>query len=391
MVSPDLLSVASVLADPLTPGPYFLEPCPPDQRLALPSSSYLIPYFDALDKYLDVGPPVYFIADHVNVSSRQGQQALCGRFTTCLDLSIANTLEAERKRPDVSYLANPPAVWIDDFLQWLNPVLETCCRVRIDDPNTFCTPNDPERRCQPCFLDKDPPFDFTMNGLPEGEEFIRYLQHWLESPTDEECPLGGRSSYANAVSLGTEKTGDGGNRTVVKASHFRTYHTPLKTQEDFINALAAARRVADDLGKRTGAKVYAYSLFYVFFDQVRISVIPYDSVDRSLTSLLCFLRSDQYAHIVPITVQVLTLALVAVLLITSLLLGSFRTGSLVTLTCALTVFEVMGMMGVWGISLNAISLVNLVISLGIAVEFCSHVARAFMGAGGGGLPWGHPE
>jgi hypothetical protein len=43
-------------------------------------------------------------------------------------------------------------------------------------------------------------------------------------------------------------------------------------------------------------------------------------------------------------------------------------------------------MGFWGISLNAISLVNLVISLGIAVEFCSHIARAFMGAGTG-LPY----
>jgi len=56
---------------------------------------------------------------------------------------------------------------------------------------------------------------------------------------------------------------------------------------------------------------------------------------------------------------------------------------------ALTVVSVMGVMGIWGISLNAISLVNLVISLGIAVEFCSHVARAFMGAGAG-LPVDHP-
>jgi len=50
---------------------------------------------------------------------------------------------------------------------------------------------------------------------------------------------------------------------------------------------------------------------------------------------------------------------------------------------ALTVITVMGVMAVWGISLNAISLVNLVISLGIAVEFCAHVARAFMSAGTG--------
>lgn len=54
-------------------------------------------------------------------------------------------------------------------------------------------------------------------------------------------------------------------------------------------------------------------------------------------------------------------------------------------------------MGIWHISLNAISLVNLVISIGIGVEFCSHIARAFMGAGSGmnntggaGLPHSHP-
>lgn len=61
-----------------------------------------------------------------------------------------------------------------------------------------------------------------------------------------------------------------------------------------------------------------------------------------------------------------------------------------TAVCALAVLNVMGVMGFWGISLNAISLVNLVISLGIAVEFCSHIARAFMGAGQG-LPFDHPS
>ena len=92
---------------------------------------------------------------------------------------------------------------------------------------------------------------------------MRYLRHWLVSPTDEECPLGGKASYGNAISLSAD------NSSVV-ASHFRTYHTPLKTQEDFINALAAARRVADDLSRRTKATVYPYSLFYVFFDQVSL-------------------------------------------------------------------------------------------------------------------------
>lgn len=88
------------------------------------------------------------------------------------------------------------------------------------------------------------------------------------------------------------------------------------------------------------------------------------------------------------TVEVLFLALVAVMGITTVLLGSWQTAATVTGVCLLAVLNVMGIMGYWHISLNAISLVNLVISLGIAVEFCSHIARAFMGAGQG-LPYDH--
>ncbi|OCF62140.1 niemann-Pick C1 protein [Kwoniella mangroviensis CBS 10435] len=319
-----------------------------DQRLALPSDSYLVPYFNALDAYLDVGPPVYFVAQGADVPTRHGQQQLCERFTTCMDLSVANTLEAERKRPESSFVASPPAAWIDDFLQWTNPTFESCCRVRKTDPTVFCSPRDSERLCRPCFEGEE--WDATMNGLPQGEDFMRYLQQWLISPTNEECPLGGQAPYSSAVKLAND------NSTVL-ASHFRTYHTPLKSQSDFIDALAAARRISNDISHRTGVKVFPYSLFYVFF--------------------------DQYSHIQSTAVQVLSLALFAILGITSLLLGSWRTGATVTFVCTLAVINVMGIMGYWGISLNAISLVNLVISLGIAVEFCSHIARAFMGAGTG--------
>ncbi|WVQ79319.1 hypothetical protein IAT38_001416 [Cryptococcus sp. DSM 104549] len=319
-----------------------------DQRLALPAESYLVDYFNDLHDYLDVGPPVYFVAQGGDPASRHGQQQLCGRFTTCFDLSVANSLEAERKRPDSSFVASPPAAWIDDFLQWTNPTFESCCRVRKRDPSVFCAPRDSERLCRPCFEGET--WDSTMEGLPEGEDFMRYLQQWLISPTNEECPLGGQAAYGSAVKLSEDNT-------TVRASHFRTYHTPLREQADFINALTAAQRISADITHRTGVKVFAYSLFYVFF--------------------------DQYEHVTGIAIEVLSLALLAILAVTSVLLGSWKTGATVTFTCALAVTNVMGVMGYWGISLNAISLVNLVISLGIAVEFCSHIARAFMGAGSG--------
>ena len=52
-----------------------------------------------------------------------------------------------------------------------------------------------------------------------------------------------------------------------------------------------------------------------------------------------------------------------------------------TSVIGLAVVSVMGVMGAWGIDLNVVSLVNFLISLGIAVEFCAHVARAFMNVG----------
>jgi Niemann-Pick C1 protein len=317
-----------------------------------------------VDAYLDVGPPVYFIAKGVDVAKRAGQQALCGRFTTCPDYSIANRLEAERKRPETSYINQPSASWIDNFLSWLNPVNDECCRVRKNDPSVFCTARSPSRACKPCYQDHEPAWNITMDGLPQGEEFMRYLKQWLASPTTAECSLAGGTAFGDALSFTADST-------LVEASHFRTYHKPLKSQGDFINAFAAAHRIADEMSEETGAEVFPYSLFYVFF--------------------------DQYAHIVAITQEVLGLGLGSVLIVTGLLLGSWHTAMIVTGVVAMTVLSVMAVMPLWDISLNAISLVNLVISLGIAVEFCAHIARAFMSVSssssiavvGNSLPHGH--
>lgn len=242
-----------------------------DQRLALPPASYLRSYFNALDTYLDVGPPVYFVARHVDAAQRAGQQALCGRFTTCKPLSLANTLEGERGRPEVSFLAEPASSWLDDFFGWTNPVLESCCRVRRRDPTQFCTPRDSDMACKPCFEDREPPWNITLSGMPEGAEFERYLRQWLQSPTDSDCPLGGQAAYSSALSLAPQaaaetslqapQAGAAETNGVVIASHFRTYHTPLRSQADFIDALGAVERIAADINAQnadSGLEVFAY-------------------------------------------------------------------------------------------------------------------------------------
>lgn len=332
-----------------------------DQRLALPAGSYLRRYFDSVDTFLDVGPPVYFVARDVDVTHRQGQQAICGRFTTCNGLSLANTLEGERQRPESSFLAEPASSWLDDFFQWLNPTLESCCRVKKKDPNVFCGPNDSQFDCQPCFAEREPGWNITLDGMPEGDEFMYYLRQWLKSPTDSECPLGGQAAYSTSLVL------DEGSNTVI-TSHFRTFHRPLRTQADFIDALRATERISNEITtanqgqKVDGLDVFAYAVYVPFF--------------------------DQYLYLNRLAVQLLGGSLFAIIVVSAALLGSIRTAIIVAVCVSNAVFCVVAVMGALGITLNALTLVNLCVCAAISVEFCAHVARAFMRAPGS-LPRHH--
>lgn len=300
-----------------------------DQRVAIPDDSYLIQYFNDLYDYFDSGPPVYFVTRELNVTEREHQQQLCARFTSCKQESLTNILEQERKRPEISYISSTPASWIDDYFLWLDPQIGECC---VENGEL-------------CFEDRDPAWNITLSGMPEGEEFIHYLQKWIDSPTDEVCPLGGKAPYSNALVIDGEKK-------TIPASHFRSSHTPLRSQEDFIDAMASSRRIANDLKESMGIDVFPYSSFYIFF--------------------------DQYATIVSLTATLLGAAVGMIFIVSSILLGSFRTGLVVTLTVVMIVIDIIGTMALFNVSLNAVSLVNLIICVGIGVEFCAHIARAFM-------------
>jgi Niemann-Pick C1 protein len=139
---------------------------------------------------------------------------------------------------------------------------------------------------------------------------------------------------------------------LVDASYFMTYHTVCTTSQEFTSAMKYSRELAHNMTIELGQEVFPYSVFYVFY--------------------------EQYLTVANDTLNNLLVCLLAIFLVTFILMGfNILLAICVTLTVAMIVTNLMGIMYLWGISLNAVALVNLTMACGISVEFCSHVARAF--------------
>jgi Niemann-Pick C1 protein len=119
--------------------------------------------------------------------------------------------------------------------------------------------------------------------------------------------------------------------------------------------LRNARSISANITKTIdvpGVEVFPYSVFYVYY--------------------------EQYLTVVQDTIIQLVLSIGAIFLVTTFLLGLDPWSALmIVFTIVLILINMMGLMHWWSISLNAVSLVNLVMAVGISVEFCAHIVRAF--------------
>jgi Niemann-Pick C1 protein len=86
---------------------------------------------------------------------------------------------------------------------------------------------------------------------------------------------------------------------------------------------------------------------------------------------------EQYLFIIEVAWMNLGLALAGIFLVTLLLMRNPWLSLLTVTTVAMIETGLVGSMALWDISLNAVSVVNMVMAIGISVEFCVHIAYAF--------------
>jgi Niemann-Pick C1 protein len=179
---------------------------------------------------------------------------------------------------------------------------------------------------------------------------------------------------------------DSGN---IVTSRFRFQHKALVTQQDYIDALRDTRYVIDQISQKfvplmnSQANLKSSSLGSSI-DWTDSSTSLQNADNLAFIYSLFYVYYDQYSDIRGIAVQNLLLACGAVLLAIELLANLYA-AAIVTLMVGCTTWGLIGFCYVWnltdpgyGVEINAISVVNLVMCCGLAVEFCVHIMTSYI-------------
>eukprot|EP01130_Rhizamoeba_saxonica_P004742 TRINITY_DN1923_c0_g1_i2.p1 TRINITY_DN1923_c0_g1~~TRINITY_DN1923_c0_g1_i2.p1 ORF type:complete len:792 (+),score=159.82 TRINITY_DN1923_c0_g1_i2:598-2973(+) len=176
---------------------------------------------------------------------------------------------------------------------------------------------------------------FRMDIPPE--DFYDYLSYFMFNDT-----IGiGKFNRANV------KLNDDGT---IDTARIMFYSKGLQTTSDFVSSITEIRKMTDTY---ENFDIFAYSIFHVFF--------------------------EQYSIIVRETIQNVLLALAGVFVVNIFFLKlSILSSIYCMITICMIVVDTVGVMALWSIELNPLSSVNLVMAVGLGVEFVSHISRSFM-------------
>ncbi|KAL7386284.1 hypothetical protein ABVT39_006154 [Epinephelus coioides] len=91
-----------------------------------------------------------------------------------------------------------------------------------------------------------------------------------------------------------------------------------------------------------------------------------------------FIFFDQYTVIKDNTVQTILVAVVVMLVVSLILIPSPLCSTWVAFTICSVIVGVTGFMALWGVNLDSISMINLVMCIGFSVDFSAHICYSFV-------------
>ena len=293
-----------------------------DQRDYLPKDNYIVNFMNKQDNVSTIGPLLWLVVKDYDYSNEDLQSEVC-TLPGCNRNGLMNIFQY------APFFSNNdiPHSWINSYLEWSSS--PTCCLADFST-GTPCTGDDD---CEPCV-------SLTDNNRPLPSQFYPYIQTFLSSEIKgNSCSISGTQYYGDVIM---------DNPSKISASRFRYFYSPLLSQSDYINAIRVTYELIDT---SQIPDAIAFSDFFIYY--------------------------GQFLDIKVLALQNLMIALAGVFFITFCIMGNPSVSLCITVVVAMIEVDVLGAMQIWDLKLNPVSLVNLLMAMGISIEFCVHIGYAF--------------
>lgn len=194
------------------------------------------------------------------------------------------------------------------------------------------------------------------DGFPESEEdYYVALDEFLESPfgilSVDDIVFDTDNTCSRTVGNDTVEY-----NCVIASSRFWIRHVELDSARDQANALENTRQATRAIAEAEGVDMFAYSSAYVFWEQWTV-------------------LNDE-------TIANLMVAGVTVVVVTLVFLIHPAISVFVAICLVMIDFDLLALMVVWDVQLNAVSASCLVLAVGLAVDAIAHVSHAFVSSHG---------
>lgn len=138
---------------------------------------------------------------------------------------------------------------------------------------------------------------------------------------------------------------------LIYSTRMRGNHEKTNTTQEEIDSMDNLREAASEVA-HIGDKTFAYVSSYLF--------------------------TEQYKSIIGEAAMNLSMAMLAVAFVVTILVVNPIASALVILCVGIVVCDVVGFMYFWGLGIDSITIVMLVVALGLSVDYAAHVGHAYM-------------
>lgn len=385
------------------------------QQLVLPSGSYLETYFDQQSKYGDAGPPAYIVLQNVDYE----------------DPSLGTALKAlTEQTAELTHIIDGPVYsWhaaLNEYENLVNAsaLAQKACPAPLD-PSTTPVALRAHQFLANTPIDGDCCQQQGQCGAQFGQD-VKFFWAPVQHVIDHYNLTGRAAEYALNVSTAKRTTTapDGSTRNASNAgmaplaimtSRLRTQHVALRDQHTFISCMqgiyAAISKLAVDLPSLSDQALHALlppGTSISSHSRGRAGAFSDNQHDANSGWLqpaptaggaafpysLTYVYYEQYDFIRGVAIENFLLALGAVFCAVMFL--STPAGALfTTFMVACITIDIVGLMWLWnppvaetqgslgadmkfGVDINAVSVVNLVMAVGLSVEFCVHITTSFL-------------